>query len=102
MKLKKGVSLTGIQPEIMVALLMITAEVGGDFVVTSVTDSAPGRVPNSLHPFGMAVDIRIPEEEDFTYLPPRDWKERVKLLFVDTDFDVVFYDEHVHIEYDPK
>lgn len=100
MYLKKGVSIKGLQPEIVIAIIMVN-EVSTDLVITSGTEWAPGRVPNSLHDQGLAVDIRIPEEGGY-YSFQSAWKTRVQDRFKGTPYDLVWYDNHVHIEYDPK
>jgi hypothetical protein len=103
MYLKPGVSLRGLRPEMVCALLIVNGETNGDFVVTSGTEDAPGRVPSSLHPQGLAVDIRMPTGEDLHGMDsPHAFKTRLQSAFETTEYDLVFYDTHVHIEYDPK
>lgn len=108
MYLKKGVSLRGLQPEMAAALLMVAEQTYNDFIVTGGTEDAPKRLPNSLHKKGLAVDIRIPgmaEHDginDLDMVNPRAWRARIEAAFRDTEFDVVWYDTHVHIEFDPK
>lgn len=112
MFIKKGVSIAGLRPEMVVALLMLEAVTWNDFVLTSGTEPAPGRVPTSLHPRGLAIDVRIPTAESENWLdssslsesdrPCPSWRARVQAAFADTDFDLVWYDTHVHIEFDPK
>ena len=99
MYLKKGVSLKGLQVPMVAALVMLSDAVGPEFVVTSGTEWSADRVPNSLHPKGFALDVRIPEPEDALQL---DWKTLVQQAFTDTEFDLVWYETHVHIEFDPK
>lgn len=99
MYLKKGVSLRGLQPEMVVALMMLT-DCLWDVVVTGGTEDHPDRLPNSLHKTGYALDIRIPEA--FDERSARRVRVDVKDRFEDTDYDVVWYDTHLHIEYDPK
>ena len=101
MYLKKGVDLRGLRPEIIPALLILSNVTGGDFVVTSATDAAPNRIPTSLHPKGLAIDVRIPDHaEQDAYRAS--FKETVADAFADTQFDLVWYEKHVHIEFDPK
>ena len=108
MYLKKGVSLRGLQPEMVAALIMVAQVSYGDFVVTGGTEDAPKRLPNSLHKKGLAVDIRIPPTRDYEHMhdlelvSPSRWKARIDAAFRDTEYDVVWYDSHVHIEFDPK
>jgi hypothetical protein len=104
MYLKKGASIRGLKPEMVAALIILSDLTAGDFVVTSGTDPHPKRVPTSLHPKGLAIDVRIP----FEATPPnslRDsvaWKQLVSHAFEDTEFQLVWYDTHVHIEFDPR
>lgn len=132
MYFKKGVSIKGLKPEMMPALIAINNITGGDFTITGGTEPHPDRIPNSLHPKGLALDLRIPstchsDHCDDPYWTPREWveecnvdgsrvtrcsdrtkclqrewKPQVQDLFADTDYDLVFYDTHLHIEYDPK
>lgn len=100
MYLKKGVDLRGLRPEIIPALLILGSVTGGDFVVTSGTEDAPGRIPTSLHPKGLAIDVRLPDDQE-GYLT-MDFKTAVAHAFADTQYDLVWYDTHLHIEFDPK
>ena len=107
MYIKKGVSIRGIKPEIVLALIMVSEVTYHDFVITGGTEDHPDRLPDSLHKTGLAVDIRVPDHEydplPFDITDDRlTWKMRVAERFNDTDFDLVWYDTHVHIEYDPK
>lgn len=103
MYLKKGVSLRGLSPEIIPALVILSDLTGGDYVVTSGTEPAPGRIPTSLHPLGLAIDVRVPTLEDEIGLRTSDtFKSVVSNAFENTEYDLVWYDSHVHIEFDPK
>jgi hypothetical protein len=98
-KLKPGVRLTGIRPEILFAL--IAAEraynrAGHDLVVTSCVDSKHSR--GSLHYSGAAVDLRTRDV-------PADVMQAIVAEIreaLGTDFDVVLEPDHLHAEYQPK
>ena len=90
----------------VVALLMVAEQTYHDFVLTGGTEDHPKRLPNSLHKVGMAIDVRYPEYNDELYADPivenNAWKTRIESVFKDTEYDLVWYDTHVHIEFDPK
>lgn len=99
MWLKKGVSLKGLQAPIVTAMLLVDSVTPKDvtWVITRGTEHAPNSLPDSLHPQGHALDIRMVTDEMYP-----DWRSRIYQVFDDTEFDVVFYDSHLHIEFDPK
>jgi hypothetical protein len=96
--LKKGVALNGVQPEIVVAIMVcdaVLAARGIDTVLTSVTDGVHS--PGSYHYAGFAFDLR-------TWAVDSD---RSKLELVDAirealtdEFDVVLEHSHIHVEMD--
>lgn len=98
MYVKRGVSLVGLEAPAVAAMLMVSDVTGGDFVVTRGTEHAYGSVANSLHPKGLAIDVRVPDEWD----DKAQFKARVQAVFDGTEYDLVWYDTHVHIEFDPK
>ena len=62
MKLKEGVKVSGVQPEIILALMVIQPlfdAIDVDFVITSCRDGKHSK--NSKHYLGYAVDIRSRE-----------------------------------------
>ena len=103
MRLKNGVSIRGIKPE-MVLALTIAAKVyeryGLTLTITAVTDGK--HRPGSLHYVGLAADLRLPgSPADPT--PPTS-KELVANLqkALGSEFDVVLEADHIHVEYQPK
>lgn len=68
-----------------------------DVVVTSIADDAPGRLPNSLHRFGLAMDC------DPSSNAPADRESLANYfrVMLPAGFDVVFESSHVHAEFDP-
>ena len=105
MKQKEGVSIKGIQPEVIYGLLVaetVFTETGYDLIITSICDSKHG--VNSLHYKGLAFDLRskhLPTEIIKKYL-----LECLKKCF-GKEWDVILEDlggdnEHYHLEFDPK
>lgn len=99
---KRGVTLNGVQPETVLAIQLaatIVEDLGGRFVITSLTDGKEWRSPNSLHVPGLAFDVRIwdfPTQEDQLNLV-----EKLREA-LGGEFDVVLESDHIHIEFDPK
>ena len=100
MKLKEGVDPTGIQPELLLAIMAAKEayrDYGYDLVITSLTDGKHSRT--SLHYSGCAVDLRtrhMGTEED---------KAEIATLIKDSlgpDYDVILESTHIHIEWQPK
>lgn len=98
MYIKKGVSIAGLQAPMVLALLIISDFTGGDFTITGGTEPHPARLTTSLHPKGLALDIRLPKDPEQSH----QYKSFFDFHFKDTEFDLVYYDTHVHIEFDPK
>lgn len=99
MKLKSSVRLKGLQPQILLAVIIandVYDRHGRELVITSVNDSRHG--DDSIHYKGNAIDIRTRyfslDEKIAVY------KEIKQQLTI--DFDVVLEKDHIHIEYDPK
>jgi hypothetical protein len=67
-----------------------------DVVVNSIADSAPGRVPTSLHPFDLAVDVEPLGNVQADRQALADYF-RVQLP---AGYDIVFESSHVHVECD--
>ena len=102
--LKSSVKLKGLQPQMVIGLLIassIAEDMGLDLVVTSANDGK--HMATSKHYSGNALDLRT-----------HDWPTAVKLQFVEklrgcltAEYDLLFEDqggpnEHVHLEFDPK
>ena len=105
MRLKPGVRLHGLQPQMTVALLAIeaaairvAAEDGTPYeaTITSVNDGS--HAPKSLHWLGRAVDVRTRDLPDHF---PADAYARAIRDRLPTDFDVVVESDHIHVEWDP-
>lgn len=99
MKIKRGVSIAGIQPETVVALLVAEGVFGhhkATLTVTSCTDSKHGRA--SLHYVGFAIDLRT---RDIPQGVVGDIAEDLR-NFLGDQYDVVREDTHLHVEFQPK
>jgi hypothetical protein len=99
MEIKEGVRLQGLQPEMIVAL-MIAKDVWDDYgqriTITSATDGPHSDM--SLHYCGRALDFRTRYFDEETR--PVVYDELVKAL--GSQYDVVYHSTHIHVEYDPK
>jgi hypothetical protein len=104
-KLKPGVKLAGLQPPIVVAMLVaeeVFAAFGVPLVVTSCNDGKHSA--QSLHYNGRAFDARTKYPE----LDGRELELQAALReALGADFDVVLEaigtdNEHAHLEFDPK
>lgn len=99
MKLKPGVRVRGLRPEIAIAMLVVEGicrDLAVEFIVTSGSDGRHSLT--SLHYAGAAFDMRS-----------RNMDIRTKHVFLDAarkalgdDFDVLDETDHFHIEYQPQ
>ena len=99
MKLKRGVNVTGIQPEMLIGLIVAMAVYAGleyDFIITSITDGKHSK--SSRHYIGGAIDIRTRHLSKEVAQIARDRIAKA----LPNDFDVVLEKSHLHIEYDPR
>lgn len=100
MKIKPGVRVFGLRPEMVLALTIcesIYRKYGVEVVITAGIEGKHKR--GSFHYAGDAADIRIKN------LPPEVSTVHVRDEIADalgTDFDVVLESDHIHIEFDPK
>jgi hypothetical protein len=99
LRLKKGVSLNGVQPEMSVGLSIVVNtyhRLGHDCTVTSCTDGVHSS--GSLHYVGLAMDFRtrdVPEGK-------RSQLRGAVASSLGDDFDVILEKTHLHVEFDPK
>lgn len=102
MKLKEGVKLTGIRPELLVGLMAAQAVyegLGYDLVVTSVTDSKHS--VTSLHYAGAAADLRT---RHMTVNVAKQARDQIAAA-LPGDFDVILEQgvgSHIHIEWQAR
>ena len=105
--LKDTVKLNGfhLHPE-MIAIINVLRETAPEMQqdaiwITSANDSKHKH--NSLHYKNRALDIRIwnivDDDPDFT--KAKEWATRMQSALGE-DYDVLFEDDHIHAEYDPK
>lgn len=108
MKLKQGVSLHGVQPEIMIAMQVADrcyTEEGLEMWVTSVCDGKHGR--SSKHFVGYAFDSDGVDGRGSAASYKQLQRVADSLLgSLTAEFDVVFggihHKSHIHVEFDPK
>lgn len=99
-QIKPGVNLSGLRPEMIIAVLAANAvyqKHNYPLVLTSVTDGKHGR--NSLHYVGLAIDFRtnfINHDNEKVII-----KDKIKECLGD-QFDVVLEATHIHVEYQPE
>ena len=102
-RLKAGVGLSGLQPQLVLGLILIEpafAAVGAECIVTSINDGQ--HKADSFHFRGLAADLRI------KHIHP-DQKAAVVAhitQLLGPEWDVLWEsqglaNEHVHLEYDP-
>jgi hypothetical protein len=100
MRIKPGVRVFGLRPEMVLALVIcesIYRKYGVEVVITSGIEGKHQR--GSFHYAGDAADIRIRN------LPADVSVAAVRNEIADAlgqDFDVVLEKDHIHIEFDPK
>ena len=96
-KLKPGVDVSGLRPEMVLAVLVARAyHPTGAITVTSVVDGK--HKVGSKHYVGQAVDLRI---FDISISQAREWVEAIAIS-LGKQYDVILESDHVHIEFDPK
>lgn len=99
MKLKRGVKLNGVKPELLFGLVICDtkmAELGFECIVTSVCDGVHSS--GSLHYAGYACDLRISHIKS-------EQPQFVAAVLSDSlgdEFDVVLEKDHIHLEFQPK
>jgi len=101
--LKAGVSLRNLQPQALLAAIVADQvfaahavwHPGGErlCVITSANDSK--HKPNSLHPKGLALDIRTRTVANAEVLA------EIIGHHLGPDFDVIAESDHIHVEWDP-
>jgi hypothetical protein len=103
LSVKDGVKVGGIQPETILALIVVQSlfhEMRIPCVLTSAEDSSE-HMPSSYHYKGLAVDIRLPSK----YLDTPGIDDVIVNSIHNSlgkEYDVVLESTHIHIEYDPK
>jgi hypothetical protein len=99
LRLKNGVSINGIGPNIIAVLApaaLIWERHGQELVVTSGTDGDHSE--GSLHYVGLALDFRTRYFGlDQSFEVAADLRKALGM-----DYDIVLHSSHLHIEWDPK
>lgn len=99
MKLKEGVKLNGLQPQIVLAMQIVNSIYNKnlhELVITSVSDGLHKQ--DSKHYQGMGFDCRTKEIKGRRSLDIlNDCRDALG-----DDFDVILEKDHLHVEYDPK
>lgn len=101
LKIKEGATVEGITPECALAQFIawtVWFSMGfkGDCRITSGTDDAPGRLPDSKHKVGDAFDLGIWNVGDRVQSLARTLRKALG-----DEYDVVVEPDHIHIEFDP-
>ena len=94
--LKTGVSISGIQPEIVLAFVVaqaVFARYKQILVVTSVMDGE--HMKGSLHYVGAAIDLLIPVDNGGAI-------HTALIAQLGDNYDVIDETDHFHIEFQPK
>lgn len=99
MIIKPGVSVTGLRPEMILALMAaqrVYADLGASVILTSALEGKHGY--GSLHFAGLAVDIRIKNlRAGEAKIAASNIKEALG-----AQYDTVLEKNHIHIEFQPK
>lgn len=100
MKLKPGVRVLGMRPELVLALTIVRAVyeahgAGASCTITSVVEGTHTRA--SLHYTGCAADLRRPPQAGLAAVIV----EAAKAALGD-DYDVILEADHIHLEFQPK
>ena len=97
MRLKPGVRVLGIKPELLLAI-MVTERIfhPDELVITSVTDGSHMR--GSEHYTGMAFDART---RHITEARAKEIAHSIGAA-LGADYDVILEIDHLHVEFDPK
>jgi len=98
--IKPGVRVTGLRPEILLAIVAaerVYEEAGHDFTLTACIDGK--HMAGSLHYAGAAIDIRTRDVGG----PAEVEKLRSRIAAcLGDDYDVVIENDHLHLEHQPK
>lgn len=99
MRFKDGVDLSGVRPELVLAMSVadgVYNAFGEMLVITSVMDGE--HMPASLHYVGAAFDCRYPVHSDAVVRSVVSQLRRA----LGPQYDVVEEETHLHIEFQPK
>lgn len=97
MKIKQGVSIKGLRPEMLLGIYIVDPIIesyGQEAVITSCTDGKHKK--GSRHYIGLASDFRT-----WTLDSPEKCVRAMQEA-LGNEFDVILETDHIHIEYDPE
>lgn len=99
MKIKSGVRILGICPEVLLAASIaesVYLKYSAEATITAGIDSKHSRA--SMHYAGRAIDLRINnvKQDQWSHLR-QDLADSLG-----ADFDVLLESDHIHVEYEPK
>lgn len=103
MRIKSGVKVAGMQPELMLGLQILAPVVQRflpEMVVTSICDG--DHMEGSLHYKGLAADIRtyIAAQGDIREGTLKQLRDACAVA-LGPDWDVILEKDHLHVEFDP-
>jgi len=109
MRLKEGVKLNGIRPELQIGLMVcdsVYRQRGLELVITSCADGS--HKAESLHYKGLAADLRLPSRsgEGVPFAADAKAEDAATVAAirdgVGPDFDVVLERDHIHLEWNQE
>jgi len=98
MKIKAGVGVSGLRPELVLAVIVvqpILAKYNQELVITSAIDSKHS--VGSLHYVGLALDLRTWNLGNDAGTCVHEMKDSLG-----GEYDVVLESDHIHLEYQPE
>lgn len=99
MKLKSGIKIAGLQPELILGLIVADGiaqrDFGKELTITSIIDGV--HMKGSKHYLGQAADFRTYDMQPGT-VPLMVTRLKAAL---DQWYDIVLESDHIHFEYDP-
>lgn len=98
MRIKAGVRVLGLRPEMAVAIIVareVFAQHKVELVITSIIEGTHERA--SLHYTGCAADLRRPTSQPDAEAVVRDLRDALG-----DDYDVILEGDHIHVEFQPK
>lgn len=105
LRLKRGVKLNGVQPELVLGIMVaetVLNDEGYDLTVTSLLDGTHSA--GSLHYAGFAFDLRTWADDAGTQMDDNEKQiiaEKLRNALGD-EFDVVVESTHIHVEFDVR
>jgi hypothetical protein len=99
--IKPGVTLLGLQPQLLVAIIAAHALYDHVDTLLEITSGNDGQhSPSSKHYAGAAIDLGVRRLPNAEVDGPIIASQLASML--GRDFDVIFEGDHIHIEWDPE